>query len=81
MSILVLLGLFGAFQGIQGVIFNFLMAKVIPPSKRGRLTGLRNFLAGIISALVAWLSGPLPDRRCRRQPAGFAAHVPACRSC
>ena len=56
-SILVLLGLFGAFQGIQGVIFNFLMAKVIPPSKRGRLTGLRNFLAGVISALVAWLGG------------------------
>jgi MFS family permease len=56
-SILVLLALFGAFQGIQGVIFNFLMSKVIPPSKRGRLTGARNFLAGVISALVAWLGG------------------------
>ena len=53
---------------MQGVIFNFLMAKVIPVSKRGRLTGMRNFLAGIISAIVAWISGQFlvgdtPDRR------------------
>jgi len=48
---------FGLFQGMQGVIFNFLMSKVIPVSKRGRLTGLRNFLAGITSAAVAWVGG------------------------
>ena len=48
---------FGLFQGMQGVIFNFLMSKVIPVSKRGRLTGLRNFLAGVTSAGVAWLGG------------------------
>jgi MFS family permease len=48
---------FGLFMGMQGVIFNFLMSKVIPVNKRGRLTGLRNFLAGITSALVAWLGG------------------------
>lgn len=48
---------FGLFMGMQGVIFNFLMSKVIPVSKRGRLTGLRNFLAGITSAVVAWLGG------------------------
>jgi MFS family permease len=53
------LALFGLFQGIQGVIFNFLMAKVIPVSKRGRLTGLRNFLAGIISAGVALAGGEI----------------------
>jgi MFS family permease len=47
------LTLFGLFQGMQGVIFNYLMSKVIPVSKRGRLTGLRNFLAGITSAAVA----------------------------
>ena len=57
LAIMVLLAVFGLFQGMQGVIFNFLMAKVIPVSKRGRLTGMRNFLAGIISAGVAWLSG------------------------
>ena len=48
---------FGLFMGMQGVIFNFLMSKVIPVSKRGRLTGLRNFLAGITSAVVAWIGG------------------------
>jgi MFS family permease len=56
-AIMVFLAAFGLFQGMQGVIFNFLMAKVIPVSKRGRLTGMRNFLAGIISSVVAWLSG------------------------
>jgi MFS family permease len=56
-ALMLFLAGFGLFQGMQGVIFNFLMAKVIPVSKRGRLTGMRNFLAGIISALVAWLSG------------------------
>src|SRR5262245_11952435 len=54
---MVFLAGFGLFQGMQGVIFNFLMAKVIPTSKRGRLTGMRNFLAGITSAFVAWMSG------------------------
>ena len=39
-------GLFGFFMGMQGVIFNFLMAKVIPVELRGRLSGLRNALAG-----------------------------------
>ena len=55
-ALMLFLAGFGLFQGMQGVIFNFLMAKVIPVSKRGRLTGMRNFLAGIISAMVAWLS-------------------------
>jgi MFS family permease len=51
------LTLFGLSQGMQGVIFNYLMSKVIPVSKRGRLTGMRNFLAGIISAGVAVAAG------------------------
>lgn len=53
------LALFGLFQGMQGVIFNYLMSKVIPVSKRGRLTGLRNFLAGITSAGVALAGGEI----------------------
>lgn len=57
LAIFVFLTLFGLFQGMQGVLFNFLMAKVIPVSKRGRLTGLRNFLAGITSAVVAYAGG------------------------
>ncbi len=51
------LGLFGLFNGIQSVIFNALMAKVIPLRLRGRLSGLRNFLAGLTAALVAYLGG------------------------
>jgi MFS family permease len=56
-AILVCLTLLGLFQGMQGVIFNFLMSKVIPVKKRGRLTGMRNFLAGMTSAGVAWAGG------------------------
>lgn len=56
-SVMFFLAMFGMFQGMQGVIFNFLMSKVIPVSKRGRLTGFRNFLSGIITAIVAWIGG------------------------
>ncbi|MBV1932679.1 MAG: MFS transporter [Porticoccaceae bacterium] len=56
-AIFLLLALLGLFQGMQGVIFNVLMSKVIPVNLRGRLTGLRNFLAGITSAGVAYLGG------------------------
>lgn len=64
-AIMVCLLLFGVFNGMQGVIFNTLMAKIIPVSRRGRLSGLRNFLAGITSSLVAgiggiWLLGDAP---------------------
>ena len=44
-------------MGMQGVTFNFLMAKVIPVEVRGRLSGLRNALAGITSSSVGYLSG------------------------
>jgi MFS family permease len=53
----VFLGLFGFFMGMQGVIFNVLLAKVIPVEYRGRLSGLRNALAGVTAAGVAWLGG------------------------
>ncbi len=56
-AIILLLALLGLFQGMQGVIFNVLMSKVIPVNRRGRLTGLRNFLAGITAASVAYLGG------------------------
>jgi MFS family permease len=56
-AVLLCLALFGLFGGMQGVVFNFLMSKVIPVSKRGRLTGIRNFLAGVTSAGVAWVGG------------------------
>ncbi len=53
----VFLGLFGFFMGMQGVIFNVLLAKVIPIELRGRLSGLRNALAGVTAAGVAYLGG------------------------
>lgn len=53
----VCLGLFGFFSGMQGVSFHFLMSKVIPMNKRGRLTGMRNFLGGLTAAGVAYLGG------------------------
>ena len=56
-AFIILLALFGIFEGMQGVIFNYLMSKVIPVSKRGRLSGLRNFLAGISAATVAYVGG------------------------
>lgn len=49
--------LLGLTMGMQGVVFNFLMSKVIPVSKRGRLTGMRNFLAGVTASVVAWIAG------------------------
>jgi MFS family permease len=60
-AICVCLGLFGFFQGIQGVIFNYLMSKTIPVERRGVLTGLRNALAGGTVVGVAYLGGQLVE--------------------
>ncbi len=49
--------LFGFFNGMQAVIFNYMMSKVIPVNLRGRLTGLRNFMAGLTASGVAYLGG------------------------
>ena len=51
------LGLFGLFAGMQTVVFQTLLSKVIPVTNRGKLMGLRNFLAGITTAIVAWYGG------------------------
>jgi MFS family permease len=51
------LTVFGLFNGVQNVIFNYLMAKVIPLRLRGRLSGLRNFVAGVTASIVAYLGG------------------------
>jgi MFS family permease len=56
-AVCVFLGLFGFFMGMQGVIFNVLMSKVIPVELRGRLVGLRHALAGVTAAGVAYLGG------------------------
>ena len=62
-AIVLFLALFGVFLGMQGVIFGFLMSKVIPVDVRGRLQGLRNFLAGLTSAAVAGLGGWFIDNQ------------------
>ncbi|MEN8160051.1 MAG: MFS transporter, partial [Myxococcota bacterium] len=56
------LGLFGVFLGMQGVVFSFLLSKVIPVEARGRLLGLRNALAGLTAAGVAMLGGYWVER-------------------
>ncbi len=57
LAIYLFLALLGLFQGMQGVIFNVLMSKVIPIDQRGWLTGMRYFLAGITASAVAYLGG------------------------
>ena len=54
---MVFLCLFGLFNGMQAVMFNYLLSKVIPVDVRGRLTGLRNFSAGLTAAAVAYYGG------------------------
>lgn len=54
---LVSMGLFGVFAGMQTVVFQTLLSKVIPVNYRGRLMGLRNFLASLTTVIVAWFGG------------------------
>jgi MFS family permease len=49
--------LFGAFNGMQSVAFQFTVSKLIPIAIRGRLMGFRNFFAGIVAAGVAYMGG------------------------
>ncbi|MGH0031835.1 MAG: MFS transporter [Myxococcota bacterium] len=51
------LGLFGVFLGVQGVVFNFLVSKVVPVDVRGRLMGLRNALSGLTAFAVSLYAG------------------------
>lgn len=56
-SAMAFLCFFGLFNGMQAVMFNYLLSKVIPVDVRGRLTGLRNFSAGLTAAAVAYYGG------------------------
>jgi MFS family permease len=55
-------GLFGLAQGLQGVAFQVLMAKVIPIERRGRLLGLRDLASGLALIGVAAVGGFLVER-------------------
>lgn len=56
-----LLLLFGFFLGMQGVVFNFLLSKVIPVERRGRLLGFRNAVAGLSAGAVGVVGGRLVE--------------------
>ncbi len=55
----ILLSLFtlGLFSGPQRVTFQFLMAKVIPVQRRGRLQAWRNTTGGLIAAVLSYAAG------------------------
>jgi MFS family permease len=61
LAVCALLGLFGFFLGMQGVVFNFLISKVIPVERRGRLVGLRHALSGVTAAGVGFVGGRLVE--------------------
>jgi MFS family permease len=49
--------LFNLFMGIQHVVYQTVMSKVIPVDRRGRFVGLRNFLGGASVSLVSFIAG------------------------
>ncbi|MEI9991198.1 MAG: MFS transporter [Rhizomicrobium sp.] len=56
-SVLVFLFLLGLFSGPQSVAFQFLLAKMIPIERRGRLQGWRNLSGGIVAATLSYFAG------------------------
>ncbi|RHW16697.1 MFS transporter [Sphingomonas gilva] len=54
---MVLLFAFGFFSGSQRVVFQMMLAKVIPIAKRGRLQAWRNFAGGGLAALISYFAG------------------------
>ena len=56
-SVLVFLFLLGLFSGPQNVAFQFLLAKMIPIERRGRLQGWRNLSGGVVAAALSYFAG------------------------
>lgn len=56
-AVLFFLFMLGLFSGPQNVVFQFLLAKVIPVQWRGRLQGLRNMMGGLVAAGLAYWAG------------------------
>ncbi len=57
----IVFSLFNLFMGMQHVVHQTVMSKVIPVDRRGRFTGLRNFLGGASVSLVAYIAGSFFD--------------------
>jgi MFS family permease len=55
-------GLMGFSLGLQGVVFNFMLSKVVPVERRGALHGLRSSAAGVLLIAVSAVGGWLVDR-------------------
>ncbi len=60
----------GLCNGLQGVTFNELIAKIVPVRSRGRLVGLRNLSAGLSLLLVSAVAGWILDAQ--GYPRGYA---------
>jgi len=54
---IVFLALMGFFLGMSQITMNSLRAKVIPVERRGIVSGARNFLAGLSSAVASYYAG------------------------
>jgi MFS family permease len=67
----IVFSLFNLFMGMQHVVYNTVMSKVIPVERRGIFIGLRNFLAGLSVALVGLVAGSFIENL--QFPHGYAA--------
>jgi MFS family permease len=54
---LTLLFLMGLFSGAQRVVFQFLLSKMIPVQRRGKLQAARNVTGGVIAAALSYVAG------------------------
>jgi MFS family permease len=54
---LALLFLMGIFSGAQRVVFQFLLSKMIPVARRGKLQAARNVTGGVIAAALSYVAG------------------------
>ncbi len=70
-SFFIFFSLFNMFLGMQNVVYNTVMAKVIPVERRGRFIGFREFVGGVTAALVALVAGSLIENL--EFPHGYAS--------
>jgi len=70
-SFFIFFSLFNMFLGMQNVVYNTVMAKVIPVDRRGRFIGVREFVGGVTAAFVALAAGSLIENM--EFPHGYAS--------
>jgi MFS family permease len=56
-ALLAIMFFYGLFMGAQRVVFNVLLAKMIPITRRGRLQAWRSACGGLIAAVLAFAAG------------------------